>query len=266
MARPLRQDPDDGWHHVMNRGAGRQPVFRSARDRNTFLALLGDAVARFDVEVHAYCLMGNHFHLLVRCPHGGLSSCMQLMTSQYVRYLNRSVGRDGSLFRGRFHSILLTTPEYVDHVGRYIHRNPLDIRPPVALDQYRWSSFRHFVSGRPAPPWLVLDVLLGYHQSTASFREFVAGGLNEPASAWEWAIDVAIVECGGTVDNHPKLRRVVALALLAGGHGEEPGGIAHWFDFPTRRARSMALLRVRRQLERDPVLPQIVARARRLVA
>ena len=128
----------------MNRGAARQAVFHSATDGRTFEGLLGRAARRFGVEVHAYCLMTNHFHLLLHCPDGGVSDFMQFLGASYTRHLNDRLGRDGPIFRGRFRSLLIDSDRYLAAVGRYIHRNPLDIGPDTDLAQYRWSSFRHY--------------------------------------------------------------------------------------------------------------------------
>src|SRR3546814_16605516 len=85
MGRAPRRDPEHGWHHVMNRGVAKQRVFHSRADGEMFEALLGEGHDRFGVEVHAYCLMTNHYHLLLRCPEGGLSDFMQLVSARFTR-------------------------------------------------------------------------------------------------------------------------------------------------------------------------------------
>ena len=113
------------------------------------------------VEVHAYCLMPNHFHLLLHCPNGGLSRYMQRVGGAYSRRINARLGGEGSLFRSRFHSILLDSPTYLAQAGRYIHRNPLELSPPVDAMSYRWSSLRYY-AGLAAPPrWMHTATLLG---------------------------------------------------------------------------------------------------------
>src|SRR5690606_6704455 len=123
--------------------AARQTVFHTIDQREQFEALLADGHERHGVEIHAYCLMTNHYHLLLHCPDGRLSDFMHHLSSQYTRLVNADLGRDGPLFRGRFRSLPIESEQYLAAVGRYIHRNPLDIRPPVVLSQYRWSSLRH---------------------------------------------------------------------------------------------------------------------------
>ena len=116
----------------MNRGAARQTIFNTTPDGDRFLELIDLGCARFDVKVLAYCLMSNHYHLLVLVPDGVLSQFMHLVGSRYTRHFNDSVGRDGPLLRARFHSIYVDTDEYLACAGRYVHRNPLDVRPRVA--------------------------------------------------------------------------------------------------------------------------------------
>ena len=88
-------------------------------------SLLADAVGRFGIEIHAYCLMTNHFHLVVHCPIGGLSRAMQSVERRYTQSYNERYRRDGPLFRGRFHSVDITTNEQLARLTRYVHRNPL---------------------------------------------------------------------------------------------------------------------------------------------
>jgi REP element-mobilizing transposase RayT len=174
MARALRLDPADGIHHVMNRGVNRMPIFVDDNDRTSFGQRLTDAHERFDIVIHAYCLMDNHFHLLVRCPNAGLSAAMQRLSSVFTRHTNDRHGRDGPLFRGRFHSRLITDEGHLLNAVRYIHRNPLDLPAVGNVLDYRWSSHRTYLGLRRCPPWLdtgfVLDLFGG---GTTAFARFV---------------------------------------------------------------------------------------------
>lgn len=98
MPRPLRIDVEDGWNHVMNRGIDHGDVFFADTDRIEFGQRLGDVFDRFGIRTHAYCLMDNHFHLLLHCPEGRLSDAMQRLGSLYTRHVNDRLGRDGALF------------------------------------------------------------------------------------------------------------------------------------------------------------------------
>lgn len=155
MTRSQRHDPIDGWHHVMSRGVNRQPIFYTDEDRLQFGALLAEISNRFGIEIHCYCLMTNHFHLLVRCPMGQLSTAIHLLLSVFARYVNDHVGRVGHLFGDRFCSRLVTEVVYLANTARYIHLNPLDIVGVENAAEYRWSSHRTYVGLRPAPEWLL---------------------------------------------------------------------------------------------------------------
>lgn len=251
----------------MNRGAARQRIFFTKHDARQFLALLGEAAGRFGIEIHAYCLMTNHYHLLVRCPTGGLSESVHHLASHYVRYLNARLERDGPLFRGRFHAIRLHTTDYVHHVGRYIHRNPVDIRPAVALDQYEWSSFRYYAHDRAHPEWLRMDHLLSAHGSRGEYRSFVEDvrrGVGE--SPWDWAVDMAVAEVVDEASTRANIARTVAVALLDAANPSDRPDIERWLDFPTSRARAMAVSRMRARRAISPVVAQVAARALDLAA
>jgi len=158
-------DIEGGWHHVMNRGAEHSRIFFTRNDGLAFEQLLAEATAALGVLVHAYCLMPNHFHLLLHCPSGGLSKYMQRVGSGYSRRINARLGGEGSIFRSRFRSILIDSPVYLAQAGRYIHRNPIELSPPVDPVRYRWSSLRFYASAEPPPPWLY----------TSTLRELCAG-------------------------------------------------------------------------------------------
>lgn len=136
----------------MNRGVDRSNIFADDRDRKTFLALLDRSTSQVGVTVGAYCLMGNHFHLLVACPTGGLSDFMGRLGARYVQRFNFRHGRDGPLFRSRFTSKLVSDYAYLARLLVYIHRNPWDIGvDPLA---WKWSSLRYFLGPQTSPPWL----------------------------------------------------------------------------------------------------------------
>ena len=152
----------------MNRGADRQDVFVQEDDYRVFEWLVGCAAAAFGIEVHSYCLMSNHFHLLIHCPRAGLSEAMHLIEFRYARWFNDRYGRDGPLFRGRFHSVLVDTDAQMVQVSRYIHRNPLAFIPRAGLGSYQWSSYGAFLGFRAPPTWLVLDEVFGYFADDAT--------------------------------------------------------------------------------------------------
>src|SRR5690625_2272987 len=107
MARPLRIEFAGAWYHVMNRGARREAIFQSDEQREYFLSLLSVTAERFNAEWHAYCLMDNHYHLMLRTPEGNLQRIMRHVNGLYTQYFNRTEGHDGSLFRGRYKAVLV---------------------------------------------------------------------------------------------------------------------------------------------------------------
>ena len=120
-----REDRVGAWHHVMNRGVARRTVFEGERDAGEFLGLVVQLREAGLMEVHSYCLMATHFHLLVRSPTGELARAMKLLQNGYSRWFNRARKRDGPLWRGRFLSRLVDSDEYWDLLVRYIDHNPV---------------------------------------------------------------------------------------------------------------------------------------------
>ncbi|HEX7025709.1 MAG TPA: transposase [Gammaproteobacteria bacterium] len=179
MARPLRIEFEGAWYHVMNRGAARQHVFRTDDQRHYFLELLGDASERFNAEWHAYCLMGNHYHLLIRTPEGNLQRIMRHVNGLYTQYYNRVLKRDGSLFRGRYKAILVDAEAYWLRLSRYIHRNPLEAKLVKRLDQYPWSSYPVYIGIQNKPDWLECDYILkslAVRKSKERYKSYVEEG------------------------------------------------------------------------------------------
>ncbi len=126
MARPLRIEFPGAWYHVMNRGAGRHWIYKYDKHYHYFLSLLADVTERYRVEVHAYCLMSNHYHLMLHNPDGNLQRIMRHINGVYTQYFNRTERTDGALFRGRYKAILVDAETYWLALSRYIHRNPLE--------------------------------------------------------------------------------------------------------------------------------------------
>ncbi|MEE9153608.1 MAG: transposase [candidate division NC10 bacterium] len=182
MSRPLRIEYSGAWYHVMNRGAGRRTIFRSDRDRYTFLSLLGDITAIFGVELHAYCLMANHYHLLIHTPRANLSRAMRHLNGVYTQAYNRSYRTDGPLFRGRFKAILVDADNYLAQLSRYIHLNP--VMGGVATSAHRdtWSSYPAYLGHDSPPVWLQLQPTLGLfgeRGSRSRYQAFVEQGVDE---------------------------------------------------------------------------------------
>jgi len=175
MARQPRIDFPGAFHHVMNRGADHQITFRNDADRHLFIQLWAKAVSRFGIEVIAYCLMGNHFHLFVHSPDAQLSATMQYVGRAYTQAFNQRHGRDGALFRGRFHSIVVDSEEYFLRVARYIELNPVaaGFTSIINLEDYVWSSFRYYATNLAAPSWLATQHMHHRFANTRDYRDYV---------------------------------------------------------------------------------------------
>jgi len=160
MARPLRIEYPGAWYHVMNRGAGRRLIYKNDDQKRYFLSLLAETHDRFNAEWHAYCLMDNHYHLLLRTPDGNLQRIMRHINGLYTQYFNRSERRDGPLFRGRYKAVLVDAQNYWLGLSCYIHRNPLEAKMCRSLSQYQWSSYRAYIGIEAKPDWLNIDYTL----------------------------------------------------------------------------------------------------------
>jgi putative transposase len=183
LPRSKRRDYEGAWHHVMNRGLARAAIFGSDEDRLIFLDSLALAGHRFGVEVHAYCLMGNHYHLLVRSRSGRLAQAMQLLSSRYTQRLNYRDGFDGPRFRGRYTSFLVNSDAQLLRVHRYIHLNPVNAGLCLRAEDWRWSSASVYLGLAPPPEWLVTAAVLamfGGEDPQRSYREFLEAGVDGP--------------------------------------------------------------------------------------
>ena len=184
MARPLRIEYPGAFYHVMHRGNAGSDIFKSIRDREKFLEYIGKAVERYDIKVHTYCLMTNHYHLLIETPHPNLSQAIKWINVGYVAYFNRKRRRSGHLFQGRFKAVVVDADEYLKSLSRYIHLNPVRARMIEHCKDYPWSSYPVFGGYKKAPEWLETDWLLslfGQNRKKAMerYREFVESMQNE---------------------------------------------------------------------------------------
>lgn len=172
MARRKRIDHEGSWHHLMNRGAQRQAIFLDDGDRHHFTTILSKMEEKFGIEIHAYCLMGNHYHILVRSQHERLSESMKWLGLRYSGHFNWKHGRDGSPFRGRFHSVPVSSDEHLIAAARYIHRNPIDLGVP-SLVGYRWSSLARYVGVSKRPGWIHTESVLGLSGGCSGYESYV---------------------------------------------------------------------------------------------
>lgn len=188
MTRPLRIQYPDAWYHIMNRGRNRVQIFRSREDYTKFIELLKDASSLWKVRIAAYCLMSNHYHLLVQTPEANLSRFMRHINGLYTQYFNRTHKSDGQLFRGRYKSIIIDGDSYLLELVRYIHRNPLNAALVKRLEDYSWSSHRAYISKGNECNWMHKDFVLSVLEENESKRrqaylDFVKQEVPETLSA-----------------------------------------------------------------------------------
>lgn len=178
MTRPLRIEFPGAFYHVMHRGNAGSDIYKSVRDREKFLEYMGKAAARYEIKIHTYCLMTNHYHLLIETPQPNLSQAIKWINVSYVAYFNRKRERSGHLFQGRFKAVVIDADEYLKHLSRYIHLNPVRAGIVDFCKDYPWSSYPVFSGYAKAPDWLETQWLLslfGANRKIARkrFRDFV---------------------------------------------------------------------------------------------
>ncbi|MFV2059003.1 MAG: transposase, partial [Thiohalomonadales bacterium] len=183
MPRPARIEYENAFYHVTNRGRGRQSVFHNAAFYRLFLDTLAESHERFDAVFHAYCLLGNHYHLLIETPRANLGRIMRHINGVYTQRYNRLKKTDGPLFRGRYKAIIVDEDAYLLQLSRYIHRNPIEVKAiKTRLEEYKWSSYPAYIGTSPAPPWLYQEMtyqMLGNKQRYKGYRTYVEAGIDE---------------------------------------------------------------------------------------
>jgi len=178
VARPLRHQYPEAFYHVTSRGNERKAIFKTDRDRGKFLTYLESAHERYGAIIHVFCLMDNHYHLLLETPRGNLSQILHHVNGAYTTYFNVKRQRSGHLFQGRYHAILVEKDAYCQELSRYIHMNPLRAGKAKDLRLYPWSSYPYYIGLKGKPSWLETGSILGYFGRKESwaqtkYREFV---------------------------------------------------------------------------------------------
>ncbi len=231
MARPLRIEFPGAVYHVTSRGNAKQAIFIDDEDRGRFLDILSTVVERFNWLCHAYCLMENHYHLLIETPNANLSKGMRELNGVYTQGFNQRYRRVGHLLQGRYKAILVEKDNHLLALCRYVVLNPVGaglIRRP---EQWRWSSYRAAIGLAKRPSFLTVDWLLsqfGERKRVAmeGYKRFVMEGIGKE-SPWEtlkgqifWGTDEFIEQLRGllkekeSIKEAPKAQRYVARPLL----------------------------------------------------
>ncbi|MGH8631867.1 MAG: REP-associated tyrosine transposase [Burkholderiales bacterium] len=162
MARPLRIEFPGAVYHVTSRGDRREDIFADDEDRHALLQVAGQALSRFDAQMLAYCLMGNHYHFVLHTRKANLSALMRHVNGVYTQAFNRRHHKVGHLFQGRFKAILVDRDAYLLEVCRYVELNPVRAAMVKRPQAWAWSSYRAHIGLEAAPAWLDTEGLHGY--------------------------------------------------------------------------------------------------------
>ncbi|MEX0942002.1 MAG: transposase [Pseudomonadales bacterium] len=182
MSRPVRIEFPGAHYHVTSKGTNEQDVFLDDEDRAVFLNVVEGVVSRFGWLVHGYVLMQNHYHLVVEVPGANLSKGMRQLNGVYTQHFNRRHGREGSLFQGRFRSILFEPASYLLPLCRHVVLNPVRVKATRSPNSYKWSSHRATYGAVKAPGWLHTAAILDSFgkrrkESQRKYQDFIKAGM-----------------------------------------------------------------------------------------
>lgn len=184
MARPLRIEYPGALYHVTSRGNARANIFLDDRDRKVFLDTLSLTIKRYHWLCHSYCLMGNHYHLLIETPDGNLSNGMRELNGVYTQAFNRLHKRVGHVLQGRYKAFLVEQDTYLLEVARYVVLNPVRAGIVIHPKDWKWSSYRATIGQTVKPSWLTTDwILQQFHRlhktAQQDYARFVVDGINK---------------------------------------------------------------------------------------
>jgi len=178
MARRPRIDLA-GYHHIINRGVNRTDVFNNSEDKEMFLKILCKSLKSHNAILHSYCLMDNHYHLLIETTQENLSLLMRNINANYAIYFNKLNNRTGHLWQGRFKSRYITSESYLHELLRYIEHNPLRAKIVNSLHDYPYASYRQFVRLQQVIPCLKNSLIFHWFETTQEVAEFFDTGEGE---------------------------------------------------------------------------------------
>ena len=186
MTRPLRVEHEGAVYHILSRGNKAESIFQEDSDKEYFLDVLSRAAERYGTEVYAYCIMGNHYHLLVGAPLGMLSEVMHMIQSSFGSHMRRNRKWIGHVFAGRYKSLCVEKEGYLLELSRYIHLNPVRAGITKMPEEYNWSSYRYYMGEKRKPEWLKMEWLLQeygktYTAAQRKYRDFVEAGMRTAA-------------------------------------------------------------------------------------
>ena len=178
MSRQLRIEYSGAFYHITSRGNEKNNIFSSDSDKAKLLDYFENAYKRFGIIIHAFCLMTNHFHLIMETLKPNLSRCMQYINSSDATWYNRKHRRGGHLFQGRYKAILIEEEPYLIRLSRYIHLNPVRAKMVRSPEEYFWSSYSYVIGAKNPPEFLDIDSTLSYFNGRRKeYREYVEEGI-----------------------------------------------------------------------------------------
>lgn len=191
MARPLRLEFEGAVYHLTGRGNARQNIFLDPMDFGIFLEILSQTISRYGWICHAYCLMDNHYHLLIETPKANLSLGMRHINGSYTQKFNRRHKRVGHVFQGRFKAILVEKGSHLLELSRYVVLNPVRARMVQKAEDWKWSSYSATGwGGRKAEclteEWILSQFDKKKGEARRKYREFVRAGLKQSKDEAPW--------------------------------------------------------------------------------
>jgi REP element-mobilizing transposase RayT len=186
MARPLRIQYEGAAYHIISRGNRAEYIFTDDKDKEYFIETIKKAAEKYKAELYAYCIMGNHYHLLLTTPYGELTKLMHYIGSAYGSYQRRQHGVIGHIFAGRYKSLCIEKEQYLLELSRYIHLNPVKAGITDRAEDYKWSSYRYYIGKEESPEWLNTGWLMeeyGKEKKKAyqRYKEFTEAGIKNPS-------------------------------------------------------------------------------------
>ena len=189
MTRPLRLEFAGALYHVTSRGDGREEIYLADGDRRVFFDVLAEICVHCNWIIHAYCLMTNHYHLIIETPDANLAKGMRELNGVYTQRFNRVYNRVGHVFQGRYKAILAQKEAYLLELARYVVLNPVRARMVRTPGKYPWSSYRAMIGEEAAPVcletrWILASFGETEAEAVEGYTRFVAQGRGQP-SPWE---------------------------------------------------------------------------------
>ncbi len=219
MARPLRIEYEDAVYHVTARGNEKRKIYFTKTDYQKFLQYIAESKKKFGILIHSYVLMGNHYHLIIETPEANLSKALHYINGSYTTYVNNKRKRSGHLFQGRYKAIVVSKDNYLVELSRYIHLNPFRAGMVEKPEEYQYSSYKTYITGKK-DEILTQDLILGLiagHKSEArrKYKAFVETAMRVNEEPDEVVKDVyGGIILGGTKFIKETLERIKEEYLL----------------------------------------------------